>query len=125
MLFAREINWAATPLGSMETWSPEFRQVANLCMGNSHPIALFWGSELTMLYNKAYAVEVAGNKHPSLMGTGFQGPFSEIWDAVGPVFAECARTGISARRENDYLPIERHGFVEETFYSWSFTPLYG
>jgi PAS domain S-box-containing protein len=125
LLFSRTVNWASTPLGPMEKWSPEFRQAANLCMNNPHPSALFWGSDLTMLYNEAYAIEVAGNKHPSLMGTGFSGPFAELWDAVSPIFAECARTGISIRRENDYLPIERHGFLEETFFSWSFTPLYG
>ncbi|TID21535.1 aerobic respiration control sensor protein arcB [Venturia nashicola] len=125
MLLAREVNWAATPLGPMGSWSPEFRQLANLCMGNPHPVALFWGAELTMLYNEAYADDTVGNKHPSLMGTGFSGPFSEIWDSIGPVFAECARTGISARKENDYLPIERYGFIEETFFSWTFTPVYG
>jgi len=123
--FARTINWAATPLGSMERWSPAFRQAANLCMGNPHPAALFWGNDLTMLYNEAYAAEVAGNKHPSLMGTGFSGPFAELWDYTRPVFAECARTGIAVRKEDDYLPINRYGLLEETFFSWSFTPLYG
>ncbi|KAK0651011.1 aerobic respiration control sensor protein arcB [Cercophora newfieldiana] len=123
--YARSVNWAATPLGPMEKWSPEFRQTANLCMSNPHPAALFWGSELTMLYNEAYAAEVAGNKHPSLMGTGFSGPFAELWDYTGPVFAECARTGISVRKEDDYLPINRFGMLEETWFSWSFTPLYG
>jgi len=123
--FSRTINWATTPLGPMEKWTPEFRQAANLCMANPHPAALFWGAELTMLYNEAYAAEVAGNKHPSLMGTGFSGPFSELWDAVHPIFAECARTGISVRKEDDYLPINRFGLLEETFFSWSFTPLYG
>jgi PAS domain S-box-containing protein len=78
-----------------------------------------------MMYNEAYANEVAGNKHPSLMGTGFSGPFFELWEAVSPLFAECARTGVSIRRENDYLPIERYGFLEETFFSWSWVPVYG
>jgi len=123
--YARTVNWADTPLGPMERWSPEFRQAANLCMSNPHPAALFWGTELTMLYNEAYAAEVAGNKHPTLMGTGFSGPFAELWDYAGPVFAECARTGISVRKEEDYLPINRYGLLEETFFSWSFTPLYG
>ncbi|KAK1758090.1 hypothetical protein QBC47DRAFT_373685 [Echria macrotheca] len=123
--YARTVNWADTPLGPMDKWSPEFRQTANLCMSNPHPAALFWGSELTMLYNEAYAAEVAGNKHPSLMGTGFSGPFAELWEYTSPVFAECARTGISVRKEDDYLPINRYGLLEETFYSWSFTPLYG
>ncbi|KAK7193706.1 hypothetical protein DPSP01_000261 [Paraphaeosphaeria sporulosa] len=125
MVFARNVNWSATPLGSMKTWSVEFREVANLVMRNPHPAALFWGEELTMLYNEAYKNEVAGNKHPDLMGTGFSGPFSELWDGVGPIFRECARTGKSVRKENDYLPIERYGYLEETFFSWSFTPVYG
>ncbi|KAK0712313.1 hypothetical protein B0T21DRAFT_376400 [Apiosordaria backusii] len=123
--YARTVNWATTPLGPLEKWSPEFKQTVNLCMNNPHPAALFWGSELTMLYNEAYAAEVAGNKHPSLMGTGFSGPFSELWDYLRPIFAECARTGISVRKEDDYLPIDRHGLLEETFFSWSFTPMYG
>jgi hypothetical protein len=38
-----------------------------------HPAALFWGEDLTMMYNEAYKIEVAGNKHPELMGTGFSG----------------------------------------------------
>lgn len=123
--YARTVDWAKTPLGPMQSWSREFRQAANLCMANPHPAALFWGSELTMLYNEAYAAEVAGKKHPSLMGTGFSGPFAELWDYAGPIFAECARTGTSVRKDYDYLPIDRKGIIEETFYNWSFTPLYG
>ncbi|KAF3017777.1 hypothetical protein E8E14_008411 [Neopestalotiopsis sp. 37M] len=123
--YARSVRWETTPLGPMKRWSPEFRQVVNLVMSNPFPAALFWGSDLTMLYNEAYANEVAGHKHPNLMGTGFSGPFSELWDAVSDLFAECARTGVSIRKEDDYLPIHRHGFLEETFYSWSWTPLYG
>lgn len=59
-----------------------------------------------MMYNEAYK-EVAGNKHPELMGTGFSGPFSEIWDGLGPIFRGCAKTGKSVRMENDRLFIER------------------
>ncbi|KAJ4296620.1 hypothetical protein N0V90_006668 [Kalmusia sp. IMI 367209] len=125
MIFTRSVDWGATPLGPMSNWSVQFREIANLVMRNPHPAALFWGEELTMLYNEAYKNEVAGNKHPELMGTGFSGPFSEIWEGVSPVFRECARTGQSVRKENDYLPIERYGYLEETFFSWSFTPVYG
>ncbi|KAF2690986.1 aerobic respiration control sensor protein arcB [Lentithecium fluviatile CBS 122367] len=125
MSFARNVDWAATPLGQMASWSVQFREVANLVMRNPHPCSLFWGEELTMMYNEAYKNEVAGNKHPDLMGTGFSGPFSELWDGVGPIFRECARTGKSVRKENDRLPIERYGYLEETFFSWSFIPVYG
>ena len=55
VIFSRSVDWAATPLGDMSTWSREFRQIACLLMANPHPAALFWGEELTVIYNKAYA----------------------------------------------------------------------
>lgn len=109
----------------MKSWSRELRQAVNLVMANPHPAALFWGHDLTLLYNEAYSHEVAGNKHPTLMGTGAEGPFRETWDAIGPIFTECARTGRSARHDNAPITIERRGYLEETYFSFSITPLYG
>lgn len=123
--FIRNIDWASTPLGGMETWSTSLREIVNLVIRNPFPCAMFWGEELTVIYNEAYKTEVAGNKHPELMGTGFSGPFSEVWEGVAPVFQKCALTGKAERRENECLPIERFGYLEETFFSWSITPLYG
>jgi hypothetical protein len=117
IIFARSVDWSATPLGDMSTWSREFRQIACLLMANPHPAALFWGDELTVIYNKAYADQVAGEKHPRLMGTGFKGPFAELWDFVGSIFAECRRSGQSVAVTDQMLPIERYGFLEETFYT--------
>lgn len=122
--YVRSVDWGATSLGPMETWSGEFRQIANLVMTNPHPAALFWGSKLTTIYNEAYAAEVAGNKHPTLMGTDFADFFAEIWDYCGPLFEDCGRTGISVRKDNDFLSIYRHGMLEETFYSWTYVPVY-
>jgi PAS domain S-box-containing protein len=78
-----------------------------------------------VIYNKAYADSVAGIKHPELMGTGFRGPFAEIWESVSTIFDECRRTGKSVAVEEQMLPINRRGFEEETYYTWSLTPLYG
>jgi hypothetical protein len=117
VILARSVDWSATPLGDMSTWTREFRQISCLLMANPHPAALFWGEELTVIYNKAYADQVAGEKHPRLMGTGFRGPFAELWDFVGPIFAECRRSGQSVAVTDQMLPIERHGFLEETFYT--------
>ncbi len=107
IILARSVDWSSTPLGDMSTWSREFRQIACLLMANPHPAALFWGEELTVIYNKAYADQVAGEKHPKLMGTGFRGPFAEIWDFVGPIFNECRRAGQSVAVTDQMLPIER------------------
>lgn len=60
----RSVDWASTPLGAMSSWSPEFRQIACLLMANPHSAAVFWGDELTVLYNQSYAEREAGSKHP-------------------------------------------------------------
>lgn len=122
--YVRSVDWGMTSLGPMDQWSSEFRQIANLVMTNPHPAALFWGSKLTVIYNEAYASEVAGNKHPTLMGTDFADFFAEIWDYCGPLFEECGRSGVSVRKDNDYLSIYRHGMLEETYYSWTYVPIY-
>lgn len=100
IIFTRSVDWSSTPLGPMNSWSPEFRQIVNMVMANVHPAAIFWGEELTVLYNQAYANTVAGLKHPRLMGTGARGPFSGIWDRVGEIFNECRRTGRGTAMED-------------------------
>lgn len=122
--YVRSVDWSATSLGPMDQWSPEFRQIANLVMTYPHPAALFWGCKLTVIYNEAYATDVAGNKHPTLMGTDFADFFAEIWEYCGPLFEQCGRTGVSVRKDNDFLAIYRHGMLEETYYSWQYVPLY-
>ncbi|RBA22433.1 hypothetical protein FPRO05_00780 [Fusarium proliferatum] len=121
----RAIDWSSTPLGPMSSWSPELRQVANLVINNPHPANIFWGNDMTMLYNEAYAVTFAGNKHPSMLGTGASGPWSEAWDVLGPALQEVVRTGVSFRSDNNDLALFRRGFLEETHICWSLTPLYG
>ncbi|CAG8980025.1 hypothetical protein HYALB_00005199 [Hymenoscyphus albidus] len=127
IIFTRSVDWAATPLGDMTSWTPEFRQICNLLMANPHPAALFWGEELTVIYNKAYADNVAGDKHPKLMGVGFStaGAFQELWDHVDTIFNECRTTGKSVAISEQMLPIHRFGFLQETYYTWSLSPLYG
>jgi hypothetical protein len=118
--FVRNIDWAKTPLGAMNRWSIQFREIICLVMRNPHPSSVFWGEDLTMLYNEAYRDDVTGDKHPALMGTGFSGPFGEMWHAVGPVIRECARTGHAQLNHNQPLPIMRYGYMEEAFFTWSF-----
>jgi hypothetical protein len=119
----RSIDWADTPLGAMETWSIQFREIVCLVMRNPHPSSVFWGEDLTMLYNEAYRDDVTGDKHPALMGTGFSGPFQEMWHKVGPIIRECARTGHAMLTHNQPLPIMRHGYMEESFFTWTFVSI--
>ncbi|KAI1328996.1 hypothetical protein F5Y16DRAFT_139350 [Xylariaceae sp. FL0255] len=120
--FCRTRDWASTPLGPMETWSLELRTMANMIMGSPHPAALYWGKELTVMYNEAY-IPLAGKKHPKLMGSTYQEAWSEIWDEIQPIFQSAWESGQATMKNDDHLVIKRDSYDEEAFFSWSIVPL--
>jgi hypothetical protein len=83
--FARSRDWASTPLGPIEGWPADLRIMSNMIMGSPHPAAMYWGPEHTAIYNEAY-LDLAGNKHPKLMGQAYTEGWAEIWDELKPVF---------------------------------------
>ncbi|OLN84413.1 Hybrid signal transduction histidine kinase K 1 [Colletotrichum chlorophyti] len=124
ILFCRNTDWASTPLGPIEHWGADLRAMANMVMGSPHPAAMYWGPDNIVLYNEAY-VELAGQKHPKLMGMRYQDAWSEIWEDLEPVVNNAWQNGQSTMKNDNQLFIIRHGFLEETFFSWSVIPLLG
>ncbi|KAK7914655.1 hybrid signal transduction histidine kinase K [Apiospora marii] len=124
IIFARTRDWASTPLGPTETWSADLRAMANMVMGSPHPAAMYWGPEFIAIYNEAY-VPLAGKKHPALMGQSYKEAWHEIWDEVAHVFEGAWKSGQATMKNDDHLLINRYGFEEEAFFSWSIVPLVG
>ncbi|KAF7515675.1 hypothetical protein G7054_g14468 [Neopestalotiopsis clavispora] len=122
--FARSRDWASTPLGPIENWSADLRAMANMVMGSPHPAAMYWGPELIAIYNEAY-VPLAGQKHPSLMGQSYMVAWKEIWPEIEPIFESATTSGQATMKNDHRLIVNRHGFDEETFFSWSIVPLVG
>ncbi|KAI9753971.1 MAG: hypothetical protein M4579_004931 [Chaenotheca gracillima] len=122
--FALGIDWASTSLGPMEDWSNTLRSMCNLIMASPHPAAMYWGEDLVSIYNEAY-IQLAGQKHPQLMGSSYRVAWSEIWDSVKDVFGSAILTGQATMKDDDCLFIRRAGFLEETYFSWAIIPLVG
>jgi PAS domain S-box-containing protein len=122
--FARSVDWASTSLGPMEEWSSDLRGMCNLIMASPHPAAMYWGSEHVAIYNEPYIL-LAGNKHPSLMGMRYQDAWVEIWHAIEDVFASAMTSAQATMKDDDCLFIERSGYLEECYFSWSIIPLIG
>jgi PAS domain S-box-containing protein len=80
-----------------------------------------WGPELAFLYNDAYA-PILGSKHPRALGRPFREVWAEIWHDVGPLVAK-AMAGEATFHENMHLVMERHGFPEDTWYTFSYSPI--
>lgn len=122
--FAKSIDWAATPLGPMSEWSYDLRAMSNLIMGSPHPAAMYWGPDYICIYNEAY-VELAGKKHPRLMGSKYLESWTEIWDEIEPIFRSAFEGGQAIMKHDNHLFIRRSDFLEETFFSWAIVPLVG
>jgi hypothetical protein len=118
----RSIDWATTSLGSMLSWPPELRNVVNLCLNDTNPCVLFWGDDLTMIYNAAY-IQLIGIMHPDAMGRSARTVASEYWHTFQPLVDHINATGQSVRDNEVPIFVDRLGFLEETYWSFQFIPV--
>ena len=80
----RAHDWARTPLGPVESWSPALRMIVGLLMANRLPLLLWWGPDYISIYNDAYR-PVLGAKHPLALGKPVRECWAEISDILQPV----------------------------------------
>lgn len=113
------VDWAATPLGPEEHWSPALQQAAATCLASRFPMLLAWGPDLVMIYNASY-LELIGGKHPAL-GRPAHAVFPEIWDTVGPLFGSVLRTGEAVYDHDLALLMDRAGFLEQVFFTFCYS----
>ena len=84
---------------------------------------LGWGAELTFFYNDAYAAMSLGAKHPWALGRPASDVWAEIWPDIGPRAASVVQTGQATWDEGLLLFLERNGYPEETYHTFSYSPL--
>ncbi len=120
----RELDWSNVAVGPPSQWSPSFRSALSICLGSRFPIALYWGDDLTLIYNDAWS-PILGTKHPLALGVPGRAVWPEIWDAIGPLFAGVLATGESSYQEDGLLLMNRHGYTEECYFNFTFTPVRG
>lgn len=114
-------DWSKSPLGQPSQWPSPLRSVVSLMLGSNFPMFVAWGDELGFIYNDAYSV-LLGNKHPSAIGARFQDIWSEIWDDISPLVS-AAMAGKSTFQENMPLTMNRKGFDEDTWFTFTYTPV--
>ena len=117
------LDWSATPLGDRAGWPAPLDQALTLCLHSSFPSAIYWGPELILLYNDAWA-PIPAERHPEALGHPAREVWADIWPIVGPQFEQVRRTGEGVSSFEQLLPMRRGGRVQETYWNYSFTPIF-
>ncbi len=121
----REFDWTKTPLGAMEEWPQSLKTVVRVLLTSRFAMWMSWGPELTFLYNDDYARMTLGKKHPWALGRPSQEVWTEIWDDIGPRIHRVLDSGEATWDEALLLFLERSGYREETYHTFSYSPLSG
>ncbi|HEY7984106.1 MAG TPA: hybrid sensor histidine kinase/response regulator, partial [Ktedonobacterales bacterium] len=116
------IDWARSPLGPVETWPQTLRTSLRICLTSRHDMILWWGPDLRVFYNDAYAPTL-GNHHPAAAGQPGRKVWAEIWDVIGPMLEGVLRTGQPTWSYDQLLYLERNGYAEETYHTYSYSPI--
>ncbi|CAM3158212.1 PAS domain-containing sensor histidine kinase [Paracoccus nototheniae] len=118
----RAHDWSATPLGPMSGWSASLMAAVRMMLGQRHATSMFWGPDLILLYNDAYA-PVLGRKESGALGQPFRRIWSDVWNDVRPLVDQTL-SGHGTFSEEMRLVMTRNGYDEETFWTFSYGPLY-
>jgi hypothetical protein len=73
------------------------------------------------IYNDGYW-PICGGKHPHSMGQDFSECWASAWPVIGAAF-ERALAGETSYLENQRMFLDRNGYLEETFFTFSFSPI--
>ncbi len=118
----RAFDWAATPLGPVEGWPRALKTCVRLMLTSRQPMWLGWGDELIFLYNDPYR-SIVGGKHPQALGQPTSVVWREIWADIAPRIESALGGDEGTYDEALLLIMERHGYPEETYYTFSYSPI--
>jgi len=118
----RAKHWADTPLGTPETWPQSLKTVIRILLTSRYQMWMGWGDDLLFFYNDAYRPTL-GHKHTWALGTSAREVWKEIWPDIGPRIDHVLKTGEATWDEALLLLLERSGYPEETYHTFSYSPL--
>ena len=118
----RALDWSATPVGPVHAWPHSLRVVIRIMLTSRYAMWLGWGPELTFFCNDAYRPTL-GLKHEWALGASARRVWAEIWSDIGPRAETVLRTGTATWDEGLLLFLERRGFSEETYHTFSYSPV--
>ncbi|MBW4677631.1 MAG: response regulator [Desmonostoc geniculatum HA4340-LM1] len=118
----RELDWSKTSLGPTQHWPQSLKTAVRIMLTSRQPMFVWWGEELINLYNDPYKA-IIGGKHPEALGQPASHVWREIWDQIGPRAESAMLKNEGTYDEALLLIMERNGYPEETYYTFSYSPV--
>ncbi len=118
----RAFDWSKNVLGPPSGWPAALKMAVAICIDSRFPMFVWWGPDRIKLYNDAY-IPMLGTRHPAALGQPAASVWPEIWDVVGPEADAVMQRGEATWNERVYLRMERNGFWEDTWFTWSYSPI--
>ncbi|HET8875314.1 MAG TPA: ATP-binding protein [Casimicrobiaceae bacterium] len=119
----RAFDWAATALGPPQSWPQSLRTVVRILLDSRYAMWMLWGPDLTFFCNDAYLPTV-GIRRDWVLGARSDKVWAEIWPDIGPRIAHVLETGEATWDQGLMLLLERSGYPEETYHTFSYSPVY-
>lgn len=115
-------DWSRTPLGPMDGWPQNLKAAVQIILASRYPMFVWWGRELIDIHNDAY-IPALGQRHPAALGRPAREIWREIWGSVGPL-TDAVFEGRATWSERLLLPLERNLYREETYFTFSYSPVF-
>ncbi len=121
----RAFDWSATPLGPVAGWPLSLRTIVATILASRQPMFLWWGPELVQIYNDAYRPSFgADGRHPRALGMRGAEFWTDVWQIIGPQIAQVMAGGDATWNEDQLIPIERNGKIEDEWWTYSHSPAF-
>ncbi|MBV7540825.1 PAS domain-containing sensor histidine kinase [Acidovorax sp. sic0104] len=116
----RRYDWARHPLGPVQGWPRALLFAVEMVLASDFPKCLMWGEHRYCFHNDAFRT-ILGDK-PDALGRPVQEVWSEVWDVISPIVDKAFR-GESTFVEDFPLTINRHGYDEEAYFTFCYSPV--
>ena len=118
----RTHDWSRTTLGDTTSWPQSLKTTVGIMLTSRYAMWMAWGDELIFFCNDAYRPTL-GVKADWALGSRSDKVWAEIWHEIGPRIRTVLETGVATWDEGLLLFLERSGYPEETYHTFSYSPL--
>ncbi|EYF04289.1 ATP-binding protein [Chondromyces apiculatus] len=119
----RQVDWSKTAIGPVEAWPQSLRTSVGILLASNYPLYIAWGPRYVQMYNDAYRPICGATKHPASLGEEAAVTWPEVWHMLGPGFDKILATGEANWVEDLMMPLDRNGYLEECYFTYSHSPI--